>query len=212
MLGLRRCLFVIFLFPEVINSVLLHTAGCIAICLQVVLAQILMESLLCPGTQHTWNLVCILQDWIVCFSQSCGAPAIKPLLAFNATCSRLCSSHCQIARLGHLTGFRIHTPLWELLQYKHFLVCGWRTHSIWDLLLLLQSQYGEFFFLCVNHLFWIVSSYLVDDFSEVGLFLWYYEKLCISVLYSIIVPIPWKCVSSSDIIKNNSLYYGNLIR
>ena len=46
--------------------------------LQVGLAQILMESLLCLGTQCTWNLVCTLQGRSLCFHQSCGAPALKP--------------------------------------------------------------------------------------------------------------------------------------
>ena len=46
--------------------------------LPVGLAQAPMESLLCPGSQCTWNLVCTLQEWSLCFPQSCGAPALKP--------------------------------------------------------------------------------------------------------------------------------------
>ena len=49
------------------------------------LTQILMESLLCPGTQGTWNPVCTLQEWSLCFCQSCGAPGHMP-----------CSLQCQM--------------------------------------------------------------------------------------------------------------------
>ena len=42
------------------------------------LTHIFMESLLCPGTQWTWNSVCALQQWNLFFPQSCGCPAPKP--------------------------------------------------------------------------------------------------------------------------------------
>ena len=41
------------------------------------LAQVPMESLLFPGPQCTWKLVWILQEWSLCFSQSCGTTAHK---------------------------------------------------------------------------------------------------------------------------------------
>ena len=45
---------------------------------QISLAQVLMESLLCPGSQCTRNFLCVLQEWNLCFPQSCGYPALKP--------------------------------------------------------------------------------------------------------------------------------------
>ena len=45
--------------------------------LQVGLAQASVESLLCSGSQCTWNLVCILQEQSLSFPQSCIAPALK---------------------------------------------------------------------------------------------------------------------------------------
>lgn len=58
------------------------------------------------------------------FSPSLWSSCHQAMLAFNAPCSGLCSSHCQMARLGKVTGFRTHTPSWELLQYRHFLGYG----------------------------------------------------------------------------------------
>ena len=46
--------------------------------LSVGLIQILIESLLCPVTQCTWNLVCALLEWSLCSPQSCGTPVVKP--------------------------------------------------------------------------------------------------------------------------------------
>ena len=45
--------------------------------LQIGLIQASMESLFCPGSWFTLDLVCILQGWSVCFPKSCGAPALK---------------------------------------------------------------------------------------------------------------------------------------
>ena len=45
---------------------------------QASLAQGPIESLLCPGSQYMWKLVCSLQEWSLCFTQSCGAPALRP--------------------------------------------------------------------------------------------------------------------------------------
>ena len=45
---------------------------------QVCLAEVPMGSLLCAVSQCTWNLVCALWEWSLCFPQSCGAPAFKP--------------------------------------------------------------------------------------------------------------------------------------
>ena len=42
------------------------------------LLQILLESLLCAGTQCTWRPVGTLQEWSLCFPQSCGVPEHKP--------------------------------------------------------------------------------------------------------------------------------------
>ena len=41
-------------------------------------AQISMESLLCPGTQHTQKVVCAFQECGLHFPQSDGAPEHKP--------------------------------------------------------------------------------------------------------------------------------------
>ena len=67
--------------------------------LQVGLTRAPVESLLCLGSQGTWTLVCTLQEWSLCFPQSCGAPALKCLWPFKAKCSRDSSSGCQ-------------TPIW----------------------------------------------------------------------------------------------------
>ena len=37
-----------------------------------------IELLLCARSRCTWDLVCALQVWSLCFPQSCGTPAIKP--------------------------------------------------------------------------------------------------------------------------------------
>ena len=45
---------------------------------QVSLSKGTMDSLLCPGSQSIWNLMCTLKKCSLCFSQSCGAAVCKP--------------------------------------------------------------------------------------------------------------------------------------
>ena len=81
---------------------------------QLGLPQILMEILLCPGTQCTWNPVCAFQEWSLHFLHSREAPMLKPCWLSTLKCSRD-SSQCQTPGLGNLTRSSELSLLWKSL-------------------------------------------------------------------------------------------------
>ena len=87
---------------------------------QVGLAQAPMESLLCPGSQWTWDSVCTLQEWNLCFFQTCGDPVNKPywLSKPNALGAPLPSAGPP--GCGDCVGLKIFTPVGKPLWYNEF--------------------------------------------------------------------------------------------
>ena len=85
------------------------------------LAQSSMESLLCPGPQCTWNPVCALQEWSLCFPQSCGAPALKPTGLQSQMLWGFLFPMPDPQAGDPVLGLRTLTPVGEPLQYNYFL-------------------------------------------------------------------------------------------
>ena len=79
------------------------------------LAQISMESLLCPGTQYMWKLLCALQRWIFPLVQ--WSSYIQAPLAFKAKCSGGSPTPIPDPKVREpQMGFRTLTPVWEPLR------------------------------------------------------------------------------------------------
>lgn len=97
---------------------------------QVGLAHILMESLLCPWSLCTWNLVCVLLEWnlfpLVLWSPSTQAPlAFKAKLLWGLL---LLMPDLQAGESD--IGLSVLSPVREPLWYNCFLVCGLPTQRV----------------------------------------------------------------------------------
>ena len=109
--------------------------------------------LLPPGSWYAHYFVCVLQEWSLCFPQSCQSPTSNQIpLAFKAWFSRNSSSRCGTPRLGSLTWGSEPSLLWvgfcgiSVLQFvRHppisygiwfYCDCAPPTVSLWFLLCL----------------------------------------------------------------------------
>ena len=134
---------------------------------QVGLTQILMDSLLCPWTQCTWNPVCTHQECSLCLPQSFGALHTSHW----SSMTKFPGAHPPNAR-GRLPdmGFRILTLMGEPLWYSYFPVCRLLTQWVWDCYilkaLLLSSQCGLFFVFRYSITFLLFPVYFILLFSS----------------------------------------------
>ena len=103
---------------------------------QVVLVQFPMESLLLSSESWcTQGFVCALQDWSLCFPQSCGSSIIKSFWPSRSDSLGIPSPVVITPGWKPGVGFRIFTTVGELLWYYCFPVCGSPTWQVWDLFL-----------------------------------------------------------------------------
>ena len=77
------------------------------------LIQILMESLLFPGTHCTWKPVCAFQMWSLCFPQSCGVPVLRLHWPSMPNVPGAPPPSARLPRLGNLTWGSELSLLWE---------------------------------------------------------------------------------------------------
>ena len=121
------------------------------------LTQILVESLLCPGTQCTRNPVCTFQEWSLCVPQSSGAPTDPQPQMLGGLLPPVPDPQAWAPDKG----LRTLTPVGEPLRYSAFLVCGLPTRLTWGCLYhrmaLLLSQCGLLFVFWSRTSFWMVS-------------------------------------------------------
>ena len=141
--------------------------------------------LLPPGSWCAHYSVCALQEWSLCFPQSCQSPAIK-------SCSPSKSDSLGIPppvagpQFGKPdVGLRTFTPVGGLLWYNCSPVCESLIQQLWDLILLwlcpsycliVASLYGRTTFsfvasplsLDVGYLFWWVPVSSCHDCSAVS--------------------------------------------
>lgn len=83
-----------------------------------------MESLLCPWSLCTWNLVCVLLEWNL-FPLVLWSPSTQAPLAFKAKLLWGLSSLMPDLQAGESDiGLSVLSPVWEPLWYNCFLVCG----------------------------------------------------------------------------------------
>ena len=101
---------------------------------QVDLTQILMESLLCPGTQSTWNPVSALQEWSLCFPQFYGAPEHQPTGLQCQMLQGILLSMPDLWAGEPDVGLGTLTPGGEPLLCSYFPFCGFLTWWVWDCL------------------------------------------------------------------------------
>ena len=116
--------------------------------LQVGLTQILMESLLCPGTQCIWNPVFYSpRVEYLPPPQSQGSP----VLVLNAKCSGSSSSQDQNPRFGKLMWGLELSFLWQSLCDSYFPVYWLPTQQVWDCLYLKSSPpaFSAWLLLCL---------------------------------------------------------------
>ena len=92
--------------------------------------------LLSSGSWCMQNFVCALQDWSLCFFQSCGSLTIKSCWPQDQIPWRfpVPLSDAQAGKPD--VGFRTFTAGQELLWYYCSPVCGSPTWWLWDLILL----------------------------------------------------------------------------
>ena len=79
------------------------------------LAHVSMKSLLCPGSQCMWNLVCTLQEWSLLFPPVLWSTYSQARLVFKAKCSGGSFSWFQTPRLGSLMWGSELSLLWDSL-------------------------------------------------------------------------------------------------
>ena len=94
------------------------------------LAQPPMRSLLYPGSQYTWKLVCTLQEWSLCFP----SPALKPQWPSKPNALGVPPSHARHPGWGASQGAQ-KSPVRECLWYSYFLICELLTQRAWDLII-----------------------------------------------------------------------------
>ena len=91
-----------------------------------------MVSLLCPGSQCMWNLMCALQQWSLCLTQSCGVPALKPTGLQSQMFWRLLLPMPRPQAGEPDLGLKTLTPMGESLWYNYFPVCG---QQVWNMII-----------------------------------------------------------------------------
>ena len=89
-----------------------------------------------PGSQCTHYFVCTLQEWSVCFPQSCQSPASNPtsLQSLILWEFLLWLPDLQVGKPD--VGLRTFTPVGGPLWYNCSPVCESPTQWLWDLILL----------------------------------------------------------------------------
>ena len=102
---------------------------------QVGLAQAPVESLLFPGPQCTWNLVCTLPGWGLYFLQSCGAHALKACWPSKSNALGTPPPNANPPGWEAWCGAQNSHSLWEPLKYNYFPVCGLFTWWVWNLII-----------------------------------------------------------------------------
>ena len=103
---------------------------------QVTLVQSPVESLLLSSESYCLQgFVCALQDWSLCFPQSCGSSIIKSFWPSRSDSLGIPSPAVRTPGWKPDVGFRIFTTVGELLWYYYFPVCGSPTWQVWDLFL-----------------------------------------------------------------------------
>lgn len=103
--------------------------------LQVGLARMFTESLFCPGSQCTWNLVCALPRIESLFHQSYGATALKPYCLQSQILWGLLFPVTDPQTVEPDVGLRTLAPVGEPLQYNYFPGCESSTWRVWDLII-----------------------------------------------------------------------------
>ena len=135
---------------------------------QVVLAQPPVGSLLLSaGPRCGQDFVCALQDWSVCFPQSCGSLTVKSCWPSGSDSLGIPSPLVGSSGWEPNVGFRTSTAVGELLWYYCFPVCGSPTQRVWDVIFImtvpLPTSHCSFFLsLDMGHLFWGSSSTLLS--------------------------------------------------
>ena len=99
------------------------------------LALIPIDSLLCPGSQWTWNLVCVVQKWSPCFPQSCGAPPFKACCSSRPNALGAPPPDARPLHWGAWYGAQNLHSVGEPLRYNYVPVCEPPTQQVCDLII-----------------------------------------------------------------------------
>ena len=89
-----------------------------------------------PGSWCTHYFVCALQEWSLCFSQSCRSPAIKSCQPSKSASLGIPPPVAGPPGWEPDMRFRTFTPVGGLLWYKCSPICESPTQQLWDLILL----------------------------------------------------------------------------
>ena len=106
-----------------------------------------------PGSQCAHYFVCALQEWTLCFPQSCWSLAIKSRQPSKSDSLGIPPPVARPPGLEAWCGVRTFTPVGGLLWYKCSPVCESPTQQIWDLILL---------WLCPSYHLILASSLSLD--------------------------------------------------
>ena len=98
-------------------------------------SKLLWSHCFCPGSQCAWDLVFFLQEWILCFLQSCGAPALQLHWPSKPNALGVSPSNPEPQAGVPAMGLRTLNPVWELLWYNCSPVCASPTQGVWDLII-----------------------------------------------------------------------------
>ena len=145
--------------------------------LQIGLSQILTEFLLCPRSQCTWNIVCALQKWSLCFCQLCGSSCPEAPLTLSTKCFGGSSLQFQTPRMWNLMwDLELSLLLKSLCDNSYFPVCGLLTWQVCARIVKvphLLSCCGFFFAFACG----IYSEFLLNDWIVFSLFLFFYLRV-----------------------------------
>jgi hypothetical protein len=155
--------------------------------LKVSLAQAPVESLLCFGSQCTWNLVCILQEYSLCFPQSCIAPALKSywpsipdVLAAPPPNARPWGWDSELSLLCRTSEIQLFSSLWVI----HLAGMG----SDYIIKVLLLSSYCGFFVFWRRISFGVGLSLLFMVVQQLAVILVFFMRGCkLKFFYSTIL-------------------------
>ena len=98
------------------------------------LAQPPMRSLLHPGSQYTWKLVCTLQEWSLCFPSPAEFLHSSPSGLQNRTLWGFLLLMPDTQGGEPQQGAQ-KSPVRECLWYSYFLICEMLTQRAWDLII-----------------------------------------------------------------------------
>ena len=125
--------------------------------------------------------VCALQEWSLCFPQSCAAPALKPCRPSKLNALGLLLPMPDPRAEEPDVGLRTLSPVGEPVRQNYFLVCGSPSWWVWDLII--SQKHPSYCFtvassmsLDVEYLYQQVPVYLVDGCSEVSCDFWYIRE------------------------------------